>query len=61
MGARLRDLTVLAGEPADVLGVSGISSDGDYVYFVADGALTSAREREGRPPSRGPAQPVPVA
>ncbi len=53
VGARLRDLTVLVGEAADVLGVSGISSDGDYVYFVADGALTSARSGSGSTPIAG--------
>jgi hypothetical protein len=35
----LRDLTVDAGEPADVQGVVGASEDGSFVYFVADGAL----------------------
>jgi len=39
-GERLTDLTVSAGEPADVKGVMGASQDGSYVYFVAGGALT---------------------
>jgi hypothetical protein len=39
VGERLHDLTTHAGEPADVLGVSGISDDGSYVYFVANGSL----------------------
>ena len=41
---RLQDLTVGSGEPADVLGVSGASQDGSYVYFVADGVLTGAQQ-----------------
>jgi hypothetical protein len=40
LGARLADLTVHASEPADVLGVSGISEDGSRVYFVAMGLLS---------------------
>ncbi len=36
---QLTDLTVNAGEAADVLGLSGIGTDGSRVYFVADGAL----------------------
>lgn len=43
-GERLTDLTVNAGEPADVLGVSGASEDGSYVYFVAQGVLTGSQE-----------------
>jgi hypothetical protein len=42
-GQRLADITVNAGEPADVLGVSGASEDGSYVYFVASGKLTGAQ------------------
>ncbi len=53
VGARLRDLTVLAGEPADVLGVSGTSSDGDHVYFVAGGSLTSVASANGALPVAG--------
>jgi hypothetical protein len=41
--ARLTDLTAASGEPADVLAVSGTSSDGAYVYFVAEGALTGTQ------------------
>ena len=40
-GHRLIDLTASAGEPADVIGVSGTSEDGSYVYFVAQGKLAS--------------------
>lgn len=43
-GQRLTDLTPSATEPADVLGVSGASQDGAYIYFVADGDLTSNQE-----------------
>jgi hypothetical protein len=39
-GERLADLTADAPEPADVLGLSGISGDGSYVYFVAKGLLS---------------------
>jgi hypothetical protein len=39
----LTDLTVHAGEPADVQGLSGVSDDGSYVYFVGDGALTGGQ------------------
>ena len=31
-------------KPADVLGVSGASEDGSYVYFAADGALSGNQE-----------------
>jgi hypothetical protein len=47
LGERLRDLTAHAGEPADVLGVSGISDDGSYVYFVADAKLTGTENPVG--------------
>ncbi|MEX2447892.1 MAG: hypothetical protein WD404_04010 [Solirubrobacterales bacterium] len=43
----LRDLTVNAGEAADVLGVSGVSQDGSHVYFVAKGLLTADTNSEG--------------
>ncbi len=46
-GERLSDLTVNAGEAADVLGVSGISDDGSHVYFVAQGKLTAAENSAG--------------
>jgi hypothetical protein len=49
-GGRLTDLTVNAldaGEPAGVLGVSGASEDGAYVYFVAEGVLSSAPNSQG--------------
>jgi hypothetical protein len=42
--ADLTDLTPTAG-PA-VLGVSGISEDGDYVYFIAEGELTNQENGE---------------
>jgi len=41
---RLTDLTANVSEPADVLGVSGASEDGSYVYFVAQGVLTGSQE-----------------
>jgi hypothetical protein len=43
LGERLSDVTVGA-EPADVLGLSGISEDGSYVYFVAEGSLTGTQQ-----------------
>jgi hypothetical protein len=49
-GERLTDLTANAldaGEPADVLGVSGASVDGSYVYLVAEGVLSSASNSQG--------------
>jgi hypothetical protein len=39
----LTDLSVDQTEAADVQGLSGISDDGAYVYFVAKGALTGAQ------------------
>jgi hypothetical protein len=39
-GERLTDLTVDGSEPADVLGVSGISEDGSRIYFAAMGLLS---------------------
>jgi hypothetical protein len=38
-GKRLIDLTVDPTEPADVQNVRGVSKDGSYVYFEADGVL----------------------
>ena len=43
-GQRLTDLTANAGEPADVLGVSGASADGSYLYFAAHADLTGAQQ-----------------
>jgi hypothetical protein len=43
-GTRLTDLTVNVGEAANVQGVSGVSEDGGYVYFVADGVLSAGAE-----------------
>jgi hypothetical protein len=40
----LTDLTVNVSEPAHVLGVSGASEDGTYVYFIADGVLAGTEE-----------------
>jgi hypothetical protein len=38
----LTDLTLPVGpEPTEVLGLVGASEDGDYVYFIAEGALIS--------------------
>jgi hypothetical protein len=39
----LRDLTVGAGEAANVRGLSGASEDGSRLYFVALGALTGSQ------------------
>jgi hypothetical protein len=47
VGSRLTDLTVDEAEHADVLGVSGISDTGSYVYFVAQGSLTSQANSAG--------------
>jgi hypothetical protein len=41
---KLADLTVDAGEPADVLGGVGASEDGSYVYFIARGVLTGTQK-----------------
>jgi hypothetical protein len=43
----LTDLTAHAAEPAGVLGVSGASEDGSYLYFVAQGDLTDAPNSNG--------------
>jgi Fibronectin type III domain len=67
-GERLTDLTVDLGDSlgADVQGVIGVSEDGDYVYFVAGGALdrranahgetASTRRCETSPPSSQPGE-----
>ena len=47
--AKLTDLTIdHSGDPigADVQGVVGISEDGDYVYFVANGSLTEGADTQ---------------
>jgi hypothetical protein len=44
---RLTDLTADASEPAHVLGVSGASEDGSYLYFVAMGALGGGSNSNG--------------
>lgn len=49
-GKRLTDLTVDATEPADVQGVSAISQDGSYIYFVAKGKLVGKQKLAGRSP-----------
>ena len=41
LACELRDLTAHAGESANVHGVLGVSEDGEYVYFAAQGALAS--------------------
>jgi hypothetical protein len=46
-GSRLTDLTVNAGEAANVLGVSGISDDGSDVYLVANGVLSAGANSHG--------------
>jgi hypothetical protein len=43
-GEELIDLTPPSGEPSEVLGLVGASEDGDYIYFVAEGALTGGSE-----------------
>jgi hypothetical protein len=55
-GERLTDLTANESEPADVLGVSGASEDGSYVYFVADGALTGDQQNSHKG-SAAPGEP----
>lgn len=42
----LTDLTVSATGPANVLGFSGGSADGSYIYFVATGVLSGAQEND---------------
>ncbi len=54
-GQRLTDLTAHAGEPADVLGVSGASEDGSYVYFVAQGTLAANENSHGAKAQAGKA------
>ena len=44
LAERLADLTANAPEPASVQGLSGISEDGSYVYFVAEGVLTGTEQ-----------------
>jgi hypothetical protein len=52
-GGCLADLTADASEPADVLGISGISEDGSYVYFAAEGVLTNSPNPDGDVASPG--------
>lgn len=54
-GQRLRDLTVSGSEPADVLGLSGASDDGSYVYFAAHGVLASNQNSRGAEAEAGEA------
>jgi DNA-binding beta-propeller fold protein YncE len=49
----LVDVSVAAAGHADVREVVGGSDDGSYVYFVADGALTSESNAEGAKPLAG--------
>ncbi len=46
---RLTDLTVdsTEGQSAGVQGVAGVSEDGSYVYFVAQGVLANNKNNEG--------------
>lgn len=44
----LNDLTAHVGEAANVQGVAGAAENGSYVYFVANGALTSAQNSRGQ-------------
>ena len=48
-GSRLRDLSVDANakQAADVTNVIGASEDGTYIYFVATGSLTAAKNARG--------------
>ena len=55
-GQRLADLTANTSEPADVLGVSGASEDGSYLYFVAQGVLTGAQQNSHGAAAIGPAR-----
>jgi hypothetical protein len=43
-GERLVDLTGGSSEPASVQGLSGVSDDGSYVYFVAEADLSGVQE-----------------
>jgi len=43
----LTDLTVNAGEAANVQGVAGASQDGSYIYFVAKGVLSTTPNSAG--------------
>jgi hypothetical protein len=55
-GQRLTDLTAGASEPADVLGVSGASEDGSYLYFAAQSDLTGAQQNSHGESAVGPTQ-----
>lgn len=50
---KLRDLTPENAEGGGVLGLVTASEDGSYVYFVAEGVLTSGKNVEGRGPVAG--------
>jgi len=54
-GQRLSDLSIDTGDSngAGVLGLVTASEDGSYVYFVAEGVLTSGKNGEGREPVAG--------
>jgi hypothetical protein len=56
-GSKLRDITVDSDESdplgADVQGVVASSTDGDFVYFVAGGALGAAPNSRGQAPVSG--------
>ena len=45
-GRKLNNLTAGGGEPANVRGFSGGSTDGSHIYFVARGVLTGTQQNE---------------
>lgn len=55
-GQRLTDVTVNASEAANVLGVSGVSEDGSYVYFVAQADLSGSQQNSHGAAALGRAQ-----
>lgn len=58
-GRRLTDLTVAAlGQAADVQGVLGMSEDGSYVYFVANGVLTTEANANHEIAAAGTCEPA---
>jgi hypothetical protein len=46
-GSHLTNLSAHVGEAAEVKGVLGVSGEGDYAYFVANGVLDPAPNSEG--------------
>jgi hypothetical protein len=52
----LQDITPHVGEPAEVLGVLGVSEKGDFAYFAASEALTATpNPSTGKSPEKGKA------